>query len=161
MAKLVIFLALCLLPALAAARPGLPARTFFTVQGRVYCDTCRCGFETPYTKYMQGAKVRVECKDRDSMKLLYTADGVTDKDGTYKILVADDHQDQICESVLVSSPHSECATIETGRERARVFLTNNNGIASATRYANNLGFMKDAPVAGCSELLRQYQEYED
>ncbi|XP_068643503.1 protein DOWNSTREAM OF FLC-like [Aristolochia californica] len=158
MAKLVIFLALCLLPALAAARP---VRTFFTVQGRVYCDTCRAGFETPYTKYMQGAKVRIECKDRDSMKLLYTAEGITNKEGTYKVLVGGDHEDQICESVLVSSSQSECSAIEPGRERARVFLTNNNGIASPTRFANNLGFIKDAPIAGCSELLKQYQEYAD
>ncbi|XP_068637312.1 protein DOWNSTREAM OF FLC-like [Aristolochia californica] len=158
MAKQLIFIALCLLPALAAARS---VRTVFTVQGRVYCDTCRAGFETPYTKYMPGAKVRVECKDRDTMKVLYTAEGITNKEGTYKILVANDHEDQICESVLVQSSQSECAAIEPGRERARVFLTNNNGIASPTRYANNLGFIKDAPIAGCAELLKQYQVYED
>lgn len=26
----------------------------YLVQGRVYCDTCRAGFETNVTEYMQG-----------------------------------------------------------------------------------------------------------
>lgn len=26
----------------------------YMLQGRVYCDTCRCGFETPATKYLHG-----------------------------------------------------------------------------------------------------------
>lgn len=63
--------------------------------------------------------------------------------------------------VLVSSPRMECATAVPGRERARVVLTHNNGIASDTRYANNLGFEKDAPTVGCAQVMKQYQEYDD
>jgi hypothetical protein len=34
--------------AVAAERPS------FTVEGRVYCDTCRAGFETSVTTYLAG-----------------------------------------------------------------------------------------------------------
>lgn len=46
-----VLLALCVLPALVSAKiVGKP----FHVQGRVYCDTCRCGFETSATTYIAG-----------------------------------------------------------------------------------------------------------
>lgn len=105
-----------------------------------------------------GARVRVECKDRSNLNVVYGVEGLTDETGTYKITVSGDHNDQLCEAILVSSPLPECATIEQGRERARVYPTVNNGIVSRTRYANNMGFLKDAPLAGCAQLLKQYQE---
>lgn len=37
--------------AVAAERPS------FTVEGRVYCDTCRTGFETPLTTYIAGKHI--------------------------------------------------------------------------------------------------------
>lgn len=52
MAKLVIFLALCLLPALALA--NRPLRTPLVVHGRVYCDSCLAGFETSASNYIAG-----------------------------------------------------------------------------------------------------------
>lgn len=34
----------------------------FIIQGRVYCDTCRAGFETNVTKYIEGTPLRkIEC----------------------------------------------------------------------------------------------------
>ncbi|KAJ8647724.1 hypothetical protein MRB53_000747 [Persea americana] len=85
----------------------------------------------------------------------------SDQTGTYKIPVPDDHENEICEMVLVSNPQMECATAVHHADRARVALTRNNGIVSDTRYANNLGFLKDAPMVGCSQLLKKYQEYDD
>lgn len=93
--------------------------------------------------------------------MTYSIDGMTDQTGTYKIPVPDDHENEICEMVLVSSPQMECATVVRHADRARVALTRNNGIVSDTRYANNLGFLKDAPMVGCSQLLKKYQEYDD
>ncbi|XP_077213736.1 pollen-specific protein C13-like [Tasmannia lanceolata] len=154
MARFFILMALCVLPALVSARPTRPN---FIVQGKVYCDTCQAGFETSATTYIKGAKVRVECRNRETGLPTYSIEGLTDKNGCYKIPVADDHENEICESVLVSSPQSECATIVAGRERSRVVLTHNNGVISDTRYANNLGFQKDAPLAGCAKLLKQYE----
>lgn len=51
MAKSVLMLALCvLLPALISA--SRPMSRPFLLQGRVYCDTCRAGFETSATTYI-------------------------------------------------------------------------------------------------------------
>lgn len=107
-----------------------------------------------------GARVRLECRERASGQMTYSIEGATDQTGTYKISVPDDHENEICEMVLVSSPQMECATAVHNADRARVALTRHNGIASDSRYANNLGFLKDAPMVGCAQLLKQYQEYD-
>ncbi|XP_072984394.1 pollen-specific protein C13-like [Typha latifolia] len=132
----------------------------FVVQGRVFCDTCRAGFETPATTYIAGAKVSVECRSKTSGAKTGSYNGVTDHTGTYNILIAKEHENEICESVLISSADSGCASLVKGRERARVFLTRNNGIATDFRFANALGFQKDTPVAGCAQLLKMYEENE-
>ncbi|CAN6471257.1 unnamed protein product [Victoria cruziana] len=129
----------------------------FIVQGRVYCDTCRFGFETNASTYVQGARVRVECRDRESGQMTYSIEGLTDETGTYNIPVEEERPDEICEAILVSSSMSDCKEFESGRERARILLTKDNGIADHVRYANSLGFIKDKPVPGCSELLKQYE----
>ncbi|RRT66464.1 hypothetical protein B296_00011376, partial [Ensete ventricosum] len=164
-----------MLPAIAlAARDVAGIKRGFVVQGRVFCDTCRAGFETPASTYIRGegfaaprsrlsicAKVRVECRSRITGAKTCSFDGTTDHTGTYNILVADGHDDhEICESVLVSSPEHGCKTVLHGRERARVFLGRNNGIASDTRFANSLGFIKDAPLSVCTQLLKTYEQYE-
>lgn len=76
-------------------------------------------------------------------------------------MVTEDHEDQLCEAVLVSSPQRGCATVDPGRDRSAVILTSNNGIVSDNRYANSMGFLKDYPMSGCTQLLQQYQEFED
>jgi len=158
MARLVLLLALCVLPALVSARfVGNP----FLVRGKVYCDTCQAGFETSATKYIAGARVRIECKDRDTLDLKYSVEGVTDSTGTYNIMVSEDHGDQMCDCMLVSSPQGDCATPSSGRDRARVILTRNNGVIADTRFANAMGFMKNEPLAGCTQLLQKYLETDD
>lgn len=111
--------------------------------------------------FVAGAVVRLECKNRTSLKPVYTKEGVTDKTGCYKIRVAGDRADQLCEVVLVSSPEPECATIEEGRERARVYPTYDNGIVSTVRHANNLCFLKDYPLATCAQVLSMYSQESD
>ncbi|KAJ7965678.1 Pollen-specific protein [Quillaja saponaria] len=155
---------LCALPAFVAAG-RLPKNQFsinkYLLQGRVFCDTCRAGFETSATTYIEGATVRVECKDRNTMEVRYTMEGTTDQTGTYKIRVNEDHEDQICDCMLVSSPELGCNTAAPGRDKARVTLTSYNGVASEDRYANAMGFMKEEAVSGCDEILRQYQEFDE
>ncbi|CAK9174265.1 unnamed protein product [Ilex paraguariensis] len=159
MARVMLMLALCVLTAiLSEARPVAKP---MILQGKVYCDTCRAGFETSATTYITGAKVRVECKDRGTQELLYSKEGTTDSTGTYKILVSEDHSDQLCDAVLVSSPQSDCASVDHGCDQARVILTRNNGMTSDTRFANSMGFMMDQPMSGCDKVLQQYQEFED
>lgn len=95
------------------------------------------------------------------MELLYSKEGKTDSTGTYKISVTEDHENQLCDALLVSSPQSDCATVSPGRERTRVILTNYNGIASENRFANAMGFTKKEPAAGCADVLKQYQEFDN
>ena len=52
MAKMALLFVLCVLPALAIG--SRPMSNPFNVQGRVYCDTCRAGFETSATTYIPG-----------------------------------------------------------------------------------------------------------
>ena len=52
MAKVFMVFVLCVLPALALG--SRPISNPFNVQGRVYCDTCRAGFETSATTYIPG-----------------------------------------------------------------------------------------------------------
>lgn len=46
--------AACFLSTLAISN----AAPDFIIQGRVYCDTCRAGFETNVTKYIEGTPLR-------------------------------------------------------------------------------------------------------
>ncbi|XP_011097595.1 major pollen allergen Lol p 11-like [Sesamum indicum] len=159
MAKfLLVLFALCVVPSIVTARF---ANDPLLLTGCVYCDTCRCGYETSATKYLAGAVVRVECRKRDSSELTYTKEAVTDSTGHYKILVETDRGDDYCDSVLVKSPDPECSIPNAGRDRARVILTRNNGMNSNARFANALGFLKNTPLASCPQVLQQYQEAED
>ncbi|KAL8133168.1 pollen-specific protein C13 [Apium graveolens] len=158
MSKLVLLFALCILPAIVSARfIGSP----FQVQGRVYCDTCRCGFETSATNYLAGAKVKIECRGDDAGGIKYSVEGVTDSTGTYTISVAYDRGDDICDAVLVSSPDPFCSAPNRGRDRSRVILTRSNGLTSNLRYANNMGFLRKQPLGGCTQLLKMYLDTDE
>ncbi|CAI0447716.1 unnamed protein product [Linum tenue] len=157
--RFLLFVALCVLPALVAATR--PARNPFLVRGKVYCDTCNFGFETPKSTSIAGATVRIVCKDRKSNKVVYQREGKTNSEGNYQIQVDEDHQDQVCDAKVVRSPQLDCFKTSSGRDQARVILTENNGIASRERYANAMGFSKEGTVAGCSQLLSLYQDSEN
>ncbi|GLT64299.1 hypothetical protein SLA2020_368030 [Shorea laevis] len=61
MARRVLLFVLCvLLPALMVSA-SRPARSPFVVKGRVYCDTCRAGFETSATTFIAGARPQHDC----------------------------------------------------------------------------------------------------
>ncbi|KAH6803849.1 hypothetical protein C2S51_032096 [Perilla frutescens var. frutescens] len=159
MAKfLLVLLAACLVPAIVSARFAGQA---FHVEGCVYCDTCRCGYETDASEYMAGAIVRIECRSKDSGKLTYSKEAVTGENGRYTMRVETDRGDDFCDAVLVKSSNPECATPNAGRDRARVILTRNNGMTSNKRYANNMGFLKNTPLANCAQILQKYQESEE
>lgn len=111
--------------------------------------------------FSAGAKVRVECKSKSTGVKTCSFEGHTDHTGTYNISVDDEHEHELCESVLVSSPDRGCAKLVAGRERAPVFLNNKNGVASNVRLANALGFQKDVALAACAQILKMYQEVED
>uniref|UniRef100_A0A803ME28 Uncharacterized protein n=1 Tax=Chenopodium quinoa TaxID=63459 RepID=A0A803ME28_CHEQI len=146
MAKIVSVIALlCVLPAIAFA--ARPEKSPFCVRGRVYCD--------PYVK------VKLECRHRHTQEVLYKAEATTDASGSYKIFVANDQKDNVCDTMLVSSPHANCKLADPGRDRSRVSLTSNSGEVSNERFANNLGFTVEEPMSFCSQLMQQYELTED
>ncbi|KAI4338524.1 hypothetical protein MLD38_023572 [Melastoma candidum] len=105
---------------------------------------------------MANARVRLECRTRNTGELTYSVEGVTDASGTYSLPVNEDHAAEICEVVLVKSSQPGCEEVSTGsflRKSARVSLTVDNGMASPVRHANPLGFLKAKPLPECPEVL--------
>ncbi|XP_022720406.1 olee1-like protein [Durio zibethinus] len=156
--KAVFFLAsaLCFLYLLGIAHAEAPEHFF--VEGKVYCDNCRVQFVTRISKYMAGAKVRLECKDREGGQLTYAVDGETDASGSYHLKVEGDHEEEVCEVALVESSDPECAEINKEnylRKGARIVLTKDTGISSDRRSANPLGFMVKDRLPECTEVLRE------
>ncbi|KAF3674474.1 putative pentatricopeptide repeat-containing protein-like [Capsicum annuum] len=100
MERLAAFFVVCLLSASisSATSIGNP----LLVEGKAYCDTCHCGFETPATKYLAGlwagAKVKIECRHRVTEAQTYNAEGVTNSKGEYNILVNSDRGDDVCDA---------------------------------------------------------------
>lgn len=111
--------------------------------------------------FLSGAKVKVVCSNRKTGDVVYEKEGYTDSTGQYKIAVSEDHLDEVCDAILVKSSQPECAEMSPGRERARVVLTNFNGISSNTRFANAMGFMANKAEAGCAEVMKVYEEEDD
>ncbi|KAI3906484.1 hypothetical protein MKW92_017758 [Papaver armeniacum] len=154
--RVLILLALCVLPALLVE--AAPLKEPYQVTGRVYCDTCHLGCEHKLVTYIAGAKVKIECKDDKNYVIKYSREGVTDKDGKFTIEVREDHQEDFCFAVLVSSPQTNCNKIVPGLDRVTAIVTNNNGLqeTSPKRNVNSLGFKKDTKVAGCAGLVQLY-----
>ncbi|XVF25650.1 hypothetical protein REPUB_Repub13aG0231600 [Reevesia pubescens] len=147
---------LCLLSFLGIAHAGAPEHFF--VEGKVYCDNCRAQFETKISKYMEGAKVRLECKDRESGKLTFSVDGKTDATGTYRLKVEGDHEEEVCEVELIESSDPECSEIDQEnylRKGAQIVLTKDAGMSTDARHANPLGFMVKERLPECTEVLRE------
>ncbi|XP_065019246.1 pollen-specific protein C13-like [Musa acuminata AAA Group] len=143
--------ALCLaLTGVALASPK------FVIEGRVYCDTCRAGFQTAVSQYIAGAKVKLQCRNYETDAVEHLVEGVTDNTGTYHIEVEDSHEEEICEVSLLQSPQPGCTEVAQSRNRARILVTGRSGLASDIRYANSLGFLKDEPLQQCGLLLQQY-----
>ncbi|KAL3739901.1 hypothetical protein ACJRO7_021212 [Eucalyptus globulus] len=130
----------------------------FFVEGKVYCDTCRTQFITKVSKDMPDAKVRLECKEREGGSVTYSIEGVTDNTGTYRLPVDGEHEEEICEIVLVKSSQPGCEEVSNDpflRKTARISLTKNNGMATPVRQANPLGYMKNESLPECADVLRE------
>ncbi|CAL0318582.1 unnamed protein product [Lupinus luteus] len=140
---------------------AIPSLTMnpFIVKGRVYCDPCRLGFETPITTYIPGAVVILQCKDKITNKIVYKKLVSTDSSGSYTITVDAFHENQICDAKLVTSPVHHCNEPTPGRDQSPVILNRQNGIITDHRFVNNIGFITKEVASGCAQILRQYQEF--
>ncbi|XP_031473099.1 major pollen allergen Lol p 11-like [Nymphaea colorata] len=153
MARSIAFIAIASICCLSLVR--LASCSDFIVTGRVYCDTCRAGFETNLTTYISGVPLKIECEDREGDHPKVVIDGVTDETGTYQIPVAGEHEDDICEVMVTESPMADCNELSPNRNRARVLLAKNSGMPSRLRYANSIGFLKKEPLPECGPLLQE------
>ncbi|XP_042475838.1 olee1-like protein [Macadamia integrifolia] len=127
----------------------------FKVVGSVYCDTCRALFVTRVSQPVPNAPIKLECRSRDNGTITHSVESKCDELGDYRVTVEGEHQEDICEVVLLDSPVSNCAEKVRGRDRARIVLTHNNGVVSSTRYANPLGFLADKPLEVCADVLKE------
>ncbi|MCL7041451.1 hypothetical protein MKW94_028631 [Papaver nudicaule] len=152
--KVLILLALCVLPALLVE--AVPQKYPYHVKGRVYCETCHLGCEHKYVTYIGGAVVKIECYDEQTNALKYSRSGSTDANGFYVIEVRDDHKDERCFAILVSSPQPDCNTIVPELDRVTAIVTNENGVISHERNVNSLGFKSNTKDARCSGLIQLY-----
>ncbi|XVF88023.1 hypothetical protein PTKIN_Ptkin19aG0016100 [Pterospermum kingtungense] len=147
-----ISLAICLSSLLGLAYAA--GDTFF-VEGKVYCDTCRVEFETRISEPIKGATVKLECRNRTTESITYSREAVANEAGKYSIPVEGDHEEEICEVIVVKSTRDDCNEPMEAWSRARVVLTSKDGVVQPVRYANGIGYMKKEAVSGCAEVLRE------
>ncbi|KAL9287312.1 putative pollen allergen Ole e 1 family [Arabidopsis thaliana] len=111
------------------------------------------------TLFSIGAKVKLECRSRTNGTVTLTKEAVTDKTGSYRMEVTGDHEEEVCELVLVESPDSGCSDVSKEaylRNAAKISLTANDGIVShETRIVNPLGFMVQTPSAECPAAFKE------
>ena len=84
--------------------------------------------------------MKLECRSRTNGTVTLTKEAVTDKTGSYRMEVTGDHEEEVCELVLVESPDSGCSDVSKEaylRNAAKISLTANDGIVShETRIVN-------------------------
>lgn len=130
----------------------------FLVTGNVYCDNCAAGFPTRISTPITGAVVAVECKDHAGKRLFYNEDSTNDS-GLFSIAVKGEHEHEACAAYTVSNPTS-CNT-KTDSNRAPVFLTHNNGIASSERKTGPFAYRTTKIRGDCQAVLAEYNLYSD
>ena len=102
--------------------------------------------------------MRVECKEFEGGNTTFSKEAVTDASGTYRVEVDGDHEEELCEVVLVKSSREDCDEINNQSHlylAARISITANNGIVSPVRNANPLGFLKKTPKPECPDVLKE------
>uniref|UniRef100_A0A147BWG8 Putative olee1-like protein n=1 Tax=Ixodes ricinus TaxID=34613 RepID=A0A147BWG8_IXORI len=136
-----------------------PPVSLFYVQGQVYCDTCRAGFITELSEFIQGAGVRLQCKDKENGKVTFTEVGYTRAEGLYSMVIERDHKNEFCEIVLLSSSRKDCHEIPTEgwvKPSLKFILNTVNG---TTRTINPLGFFKKEALPKCPQVYNKLGMY--
>ncbi|XP_027127541.1 anther-specific protein LAT52-like [Coffea eugenioides] len=142
--------ALCFLALASLAH----AQEAFTVKGRVYCDPCRVEFQTSLSKSIEGAEVELQCRVRENGTVTVSQKATTDANGNYELTVQGDHEEEICDVASVSSPSQEC-NVPFGENKARILLTQNNGVQGTDRFANPLGYKTTEANPDCKAILQE------
>ncbi|KAE8692254.1 hypothetical protein F3Y22_tig00110847pilonHSYRG00093 [Hibiscus syriacus] len=144
-----------------ASAAGPSKQNKYIIVGRVYCDTCRVEFETKLSEPINGAVVKLECKNRTTEATTYQSNEIaTNPSGEYRIEVTGDYEDSDCDINLIRSPRDDCSEPTESWRKARVVLTARDGISGELRYPNNLGFKKKEALPGCKKVLTDMGYYE-
>ncbi|KAJ8532341.1 hypothetical protein K7X08_012264 [Anisodus acutangulus] len=144
----------------AEAEAPTQTQAQFHVEGKVYCDSCRALFENKLSKPMLDAEVRLQCRNQTDDTVTLTVEGKTNERGVYSLPVEHDHEDEICEMILIKSTMDDCNDIPNeghAKESARITLTNNNGMSETTRHANPLFFLKKEASSECDEVFKELE----
>ncbi|XP_047964275.1 anther-specific protein LAT52-like [Salvia hispanica] len=141
---------LCILAFATVAR----SYELFKVEGDVYCDPCRVQFQTPLSKKLSGAGIKVECRNIETKTLTFSVNGTTNEQGHYVVEVVGDHEDDTCEVVAVTSADAACNVPMDDMTVSRIECTTNSGIHTDVRYANPLGFMTKHASPQCLSVLK-------
>lgn len=107
-----------------------------------------------FTLYEIGVKVGLECYNETTKKVTFKTETQSDQNGTYKIKVPGDHDEDICEVTLLESRDPKCKEVIPGSIRSdRVPLTIKNGVYGFTRFANILSFATKEALPDCTKVL--------
>jgi hypothetical protein len=143
---------ICLMAVMGINGQSVEENDFF-VSGKVYCDTCHCGFITEASHYIPGARVAVRCMDEADNQIFYREEK-TDDNGVFRIRVNGDHAQDSCVAEALSSP-TGCNT-HAYTNVGPVYLTHNNGIRSNERWTGPFGFKSNEVLAVCQSVMKQY-----
>lgn len=127
----------------------------FDIQGVIYCDPCKFGFQNSLVHGLSVATVKLTCSNIENGTVTFTQTATTDAEGKYSIPVVGEHQDDVCEVKAISSGNAACSVPIPGT--ARIECTENSGIHTDLRQANPLGFMNLIPVQGCKKVLEELE----
>ncbi|XP_058211146.1 olee1-like protein [Rhododendron vialii] len=125
----------------------------FSVEGLVYCDGCRVLFYTGVGGKIGQADVELQCRDRENGTVTLTKAQKSDDGGYYAIYIDKDHQNDICEVRVVSSPIPECREIVPAIASNRVNLARDSGIITNSRFVNPIGFVNKNAYPECHDVL--------
>lgn len=143
---------ICLMAVVGINGQSVEEKSFF-VSGKVFCDTCQCGFITEASHYISGSRVAVRCMDEADKQVFYREEK-TDDNGFFRIRVDGDHDQDRCTAEALSSP-TGCNT-HAYENVAPVYLTHNNGISSNERFTGPFAFKSKEVLAVCQSVMKQY-----
>lgn len=104
--------------------------------------------------------MRLECKNRKSGAITFSADAETNKDGEYQIKVYGEHlqKDELCEMIPIFSPDPNCNEISRDpsvRKANQITLAELKGMSSNTRTVTSIGFLTKKVPPECDEILKK------
>lgn len=98
--------------------------------------------------------MKLSCRNRTTEVVTLTAEATTDESGWYKIPVDGDHEEELCEVSLIESSDPNCSDLLEGAiYRARISLTNRNGVTQTSRFASALGYATKVAHSNCTQVL--------